>query len=231
VGLLTPSILLVLLIVALLGGLPADSSSNVPAPIPSLTLAGGGEGVPWNLRLVNSTHPLPEGWEPELAVIDPCTGEEFDSRAIGHLNAMLADMEAEGLHPLVCSGYRSYESQEEIFQDNVEEALSQGCTRDEAEQQASLWVMPPGCSEHQSGLAADIVSEDNQRLDDTQENTPEQQWLRANCKDYGFILRYPREKTELTGVNYESWHYRYVGLAAAREIVSQGLCLEEYNAA
>lgn len=232
VGLLTPSVLLVLLIAALLRGLPSESPQNPSgSPLPSLTLADDGESTPWYLRLVNSTHPLPEGWEPDLSIIDAETGEKFDSRAIGYLNAMLADMEAEGLRPLVCSGYRSYESQEEIFQSNVEEALSQGCAREEAEEQASLWVMPPGCSEHQSGLAADIVSEDNQRLDDTQENTPEQQWLHANCQDYGFILRYPRDKTELTGVNYESWHYRYVGLAAAREMASQGLCLEEFGPA
>ena len=90
--------------------------------------------------------------------------------------------------------------------------------------------MPPGCSEHQSGLAADIVSAENQNLDETQEDTPEQAWLHAHCQEYGFILRYPQDKTELTGVNYEPWHYRYVGEEAARDIMSQGLCLEEYAA-
>lgn len=233
VGLLIPMVLLVLLVWALLGDLPEDTPDYDPPPdrpAPSLALAGGdGENTPWNLVLVNSAHPLPEDWAPDLTVIDPYTGEEFDSRAIGELNAMLRDMEAQGLHPLVCSGYRSYESQVDIFQSNVEEALSQGYAQDEAEQQASLWVMPPGCSEHQSGLAADIVSQDNQRLDESQDSTPEQQWLHANCQDYGFILRYPRGKTEFTGVNYEPWHYRYVGKEAAREITAQGICLEEYG--
>lgn len=244
VGLMVPTVLLILLVGAMLGDMPpgerrpssAYAAELFPGPAygeeqaaPSLTLAGEDGDAPWYLRLVNATHPLPDGWDPELTVIDANTGEEFDSRAIEYLNAMLADMEREGLRPLVCSGYRSYGSQVEIFESNVEEALAQGYTREEAEQQAALWVMPPGCSEHQSGLAADIVSEDNQRLDGSQDHTPEQQWLHANCQEYGFILRYPEDKTELTGVNYEPWHYRYVGVDAARAIMGQGLCLEEYS--
>lgn len=237
-GLLIPVALLLALASALLrdasGESPAPSTlSDGPAsPAPSLGIAGGWEeDSPWQLRLVNSAHPLPEDWAPDLTVLDPYTGEEFDSRAVGYLNEMLSAMESEGLQPLVCSGYRSYESQVRIFQDNVEDAIAQGFSQEEAEQQASLWVMPPGCSEHQSGLAADIVSQENQRLDDTQEDTPEQQWLHAHCQDYGFILRYPPDKTDITGVNYEPWHYRYVGADAARAIMAQGICLEEYSPA
>lgn len=231
IGLLIPTALLVALAGVLLQSVPMDASSHFlepdAGPTPSLTVAGGGDD-PWYLRLVNATHPLPEDWDPDLAVIDPYTGEKFDSRAIEYLQAMLSAMESQGMHPLVCSGYRSYQSQVEIYEENIDTALAQGYTREEAEKQASLWVMPPGCSEHQSGLAADIVSEDNQRLDDTQEDTPEQQWLRAHCQEYGFILRYPEDKTSRTGVNYESWHYRYVGEEAARAITAQNLCLEEY---
>ncbi|NBK79822.1 D-alanyl-D-alanine carboxypeptidase family protein [bacterium D16-76] len=237
-GLLIPVALLLALASALLrdasGESPAPStlSDNPASPAPSLGIAGGWEeDSPWQLRLVNSAHPLPEDWAPDLTVLDPYTGEEFDSRAVGYLNEMLSAMESEGLQPLVCSGYRSYESQVRIFQDNVEDAIAQGFSQEEAEQQASLWVMPPGCSEHQSGLAADIVSQENQRLDDTQEDTPEQQWLHAHCQDYGFILRYPPDKTDITGVNYEPWHYRYVGADAARAIMAQGICLEEYSPA
>lgn len=230
-GLLVPAALLVALTAALLQGAPAGQApDSLPEHTPSLTLAGEGQEAPWQLRLVNSTHPLPADWSPDLSVIDPVTGEKFDSRALEYLRAMLDAMEWEGLHPKVCSGYRSYESQVDIFQENVDTALSQGYTQEEAEKQAALWVMPPGCSEHQSGLAADIVSEDNQNLDETQEDTPEQEWLRAHCQEYGFILRYPKDKTELTGVNYESWHYRYVGEEAAREMTARNLCLEEYAA-
>lgn len=235
-GLLIPLALLSILVWTVLRTLPPDGDLAPASTLgtfkrntPSLTLAGDNEETPWYLRLVNSAHPLPEGWDPDLAVIDAWTGEKFDSRALEHLQAMLEAMEEEGMHPLVCSGYRSYESQVKIFRQNVEDALAQGYTCDEAEKQAALWVMPPGCSEHQSALAADIVSEDNQNLDESQDHTPEQQWLHAHCQEYGFILRYPKDKTELTGVNYEPWHYRYVGAEAAADIMAHSLCLEEYT--
>ncbi|MDY3692539.1 MAG: M15 family metallopeptidase [Dysosmobacter sp.] len=101
-------------------------------------------------------------------------------------------------------------------------------TQAEAENQASFWVARPGTSEHQTGLAVDIVDQNYQLLDEKQENKPVQQWLMAHCTEYGFILRYPTGKSEITGIGYEPWHYRYVGLDAAREITEQGLCLEEY---
>ena len=88
--------------------------------------------------------------------------------------------------------------------------------------------MPVGCSEHASGLAVDIVSKDYQILDEKQARTDEILWLQENCSEYGFILRYPKEKEEITKVSYESWHFRYVGTTAAREITEQGLTLEEY---
>ena len=152
-GLLIPVALLLALASALLGDASGESpapstlSDNPASPAPSLGTAGEWEEeAPWQLRLVNSTHPLPEDWAPDLTVLDPYTGEEFDSRAIGYLNEMLSAMESEGLHPLVCSGYRSYESQVRIFQDNVEDAITQGFSQEEAEQQASLWVMPPAAA-------------------------------------------------------------------------------------
>ena len=92
----------------------------------------------------------------------------------------------------------------------------------------SFWVARPGTSEHQTGLAVDIVDQNYQLLDEKQENTPVQQWLMAHCTEYGFILRYPTGKSKITGIGYEPWHYRYVGSDAAREITDQGLCLEEY---
>ena len=88
----------------------------------------------------------------------------------------------------------------------------------------------PGASEHQTGLAVDIVDINYQLLDEGQEDTAVQIWLMAHCAEYGFILRYPTDKSELTGVSYEPWHYRYVGTEAARAIMGGGLCLEEYLA-
>ena len=86
----------------------------------------------------------------------------------------------------------------------------------------------PGTSEHQAGLAVDIVDRSYQVLDHRQETTAVQQWLMAHCAEYGFILRYPSDKSELTGVGYEPWHYRYVGTEAAQAIMERGICLEEY---
>lgn len=109
--------------------------------------------------------------------------------------------------------------------------LSRGYTRNGAEAQAARWVARPGASEHQTGLAVDIVDASYQALDRGQEDTAVQRWLMAHCAEYGFILRYPTGKVERTGVNYEPWHYRYVGVDAARKIMKDGLCLEEYTAA
>lgn len=94
--------------------------------------------------------------------------------------------------------------------------------------EAARWVAPPGTSEHQTGLALDIVSADYQLLDEKQAETPEQQWLMEHCWEYGFVLRYPTDKSAVTGIGYEPWHYRYVGKEAAREMVRRGVCLEEY---
>ena len=104
----------------------------------------------------------------------------------------------------------------------------QGCSREEAEEQAATMVALPGTSEHQLGLAVDIVDSEYQILESSQENTPVQRWLMEHCWEYGFILRYPKEKTQLTGIIYEPWHYRYVGKEAAKEIMNAGICLEEY---
>ena len=106
--------------------------------------------------------------------------------------------------------------------------LDDGITPEEHQALAARWVSRPGTSEHQAGLAVDIVDKSYQLLDEGQEKTEVQKWLMAHCADYGFILRYPTEKSALTGVGYEPWHYRYVGREAAREITEQGLCLEEY---
>ena len=105
---------------------------------------------------------------------------------------------------------------------------AEGLSYEEAYRQAGTVVAYPGTSEHNLGLAADIVAKDYQLLDDKQADTPEAKWLKENCWRYGFILRYPTDKTGETGIIFEPWHYRYVGKEAAREIMEQGICLEEY---
>lgn len=180
----------------------------------------------WNLALVNQSHPITKGYSPVLAEVE--NGHAVDSRICQDLKDMLAAARNEGLHPIICSSYRSEETQTELFQEEVYEKLYQGVSQGEAEKQAAEWVAPPGTSEHQLGLAVDLVSQNHQVLDKAQENTPEQAWLMKNCANYGFILRYPTDKSAITGVGYEPWHYRYVGKEAAKDIMTHRICLEEY---
>lgn len=181
----------------------------------------------WNLILVNRDHPLPEDFQvPEFTQL--INGHAIDKRAYPALQRMMDDCRAAGLEPTICSSYRSREKQEELFQRKVQSCLSQAGSWEEAEEQAAVWVARPGTSEHQAGLAVDIVDKSYQLLDERQEDTAVQKWLMEHCAEYGYILRYPTEKSALTGVGYEPWHYRYVGEEAAREIMSRGLCLEEY---
>ena len=138
------------------------------------------------------------------------------------------DMRAEGLSPLICSSYRTNEKQQTLYSNQVNGYLAQGYSQAKAEEEAGKWVAVPGTSEHQTGLAADIVDMSYQILDEKQEDTPVQKWLMENSWKYGFILRYPSDKSDITGIHYEPWHYRYVGKETAKEIYEKGVCLEEY---
>ena len=115
-----------------------------------------------------------------------------------------------------------------MFDNQVEKWKKQGYSEDEAKIEAGRLVAVPGTSEHQLGLALDIVDISYQILDEKQEDTPAQQWLLENSWKYGFILRYPKDKTDITKISYEPWHYRYVGEKAAKEIFDRKICLEEY---
>lgn len=145
------------------------------------------------------------------------------------LSQMLTDGATEGRQFVVASGYRSRETQKQLLEEDIADSmLKDGLSYEEAYEKETSETMPPGYSEHETGLAVDIVALDYQMLDEQQEWTEENQWLQEHCSEYGFILRYPRGKEEITGVSYESWHFRYVGVEAAREIMEQGITLEEY---
>ena len=180
----------------------------------------------WKLTLVNATHPMAEGYRPQVSEIE--NNYYFDSRAVGELQQMLADGRKQGLDFWICSAYRTMEKQTDLYNNKVSRLQAEGLSYDEAYRQAGTVVAYPGTSEHNLGLAADIVAKDYQLLDDKQAETPEAKWLEENCWRYGFILRYPTDKTGETGIIFEPWHYRYVGKEAAREIMEQGICLEEY---
>ena len=204
--------------------IPAEPAPVVPREVPSQ--APVLQEDDWRLLLVNPWNPLPEDYQVVLTQLK--NGLCVDSRCYPDLQAMMDDCRAAGLSPVVCSAYRTQEKQRQLFQNQVDKLLAQGYTQADAEAEAGTAVAVPGTSEHQLGLAVDIVDVNDQNLDEDQEDTAVQQWLMKHSWEYGFILRYPGDKSEITGIIYEPWHYRYVGREAAEEIHEQGVCLEEY---
>lgn len=181
---------------------------------------------PWNLVLVNYEHPMKEGYVPELKELEP--GYSVDSRIADEARQMLADAKEAGLHIIMCSAYRSVERQKTLFDECMREYIKSGMGHWDAYQETILKIAEPGKSEHALGLALDLISNQYTELDKRQETTKEAKWLAENCHKYGFILRYPPEKTEITGIIYEPWHYRYVGEEHAKKIHELGVTLEEY---
>lgn len=182
----------------------------------------------WNLTLVNPWNPLPENYT--FTVKKLSNGHSVDERCYPDLQEMMDACRSAGLSPVICSSYRTWEKQQDLFRNKIDRLMAQGLSRDDAETEAAKVVAVPGTSEHQSGLALDIVDLNNQNLDTSQESTPVQKWLMEHSWEYGFILRYPSGKSQITGIIYEPWHYRYVGRDAAAEIYELGVCLEEYLA-
>lgn len=182
--------------------------------------------LPWYLVLVNKDHPMEEGYKPELAELMP--NYSVDSRIADAANQMLRDAKAAGMGIDMCSAYRSVERQEQLFNESVQDRLGRGMDYWEAFSDTRLSVAEPGTSEHALGLALDLISNQYTELDHGQEETKEAKWLAQNCHKYGFILRYPPAKTDITGIIYEPWHYRYVGVEDATKIMELGITLEEY---
>ncbi len=182
--------------------------------------------APWNLLLVNPWNPIPK--DHCITLTEVAKGYEVDERCIDALNEMLAACRDAGCQPVIVSAYRTQKKQETLFYNRVNKNVAQGMTWTDAVASASKVSAFPGTSEHQIGLALDIVDSKNYVLNDSQAKTKTQQWLMAHSWEYGFILRYPDDKTDCTGIIYEPWHYRYVGKAAAKAIYHQNLCLEEY---
>lgn len=186
-----------------------------------------GEEDGWMLVLVNETHPLDTSYIPaDLYEVE--SERSVDARIKEPLEEMLTDAEAAGLSMYVASAYRSYEHQRTVFNATMQDWINQGYTPLNAYDETKKSVAVPGTSEHATGLAVDIIASEYEALDDRQGETAEQQWLMEHCWEYGFILRYPPEKAEVTGIIYEPWHYRYVGETAAKEIHEQNITLEEY---
>lgn len=175
----------------------------------------------WNLILVNQDYYIPEDYKVELESFD--NGEAVDYRIYEALQEMFNDAKDDDVYMFVAEGYRTQKEQQELMDEKVEEYQEKFLVEFLAKWQAKRWVAIPGTSEHQLGLAVDI------NADISKSSSQEvYSWLAENAHEYGFIQRYPADKTEITGISYEPWHYRYVGEDVANEIYEEGICLEEY---
>lgn len=206
--------------------LPSDTEAPIPSEveteIPTEVFAETPveEDTSWKLVLVNADHPLPQDFSVDLKAL---RNEQFvDARIYPELQQMFDDARAVGIYPLVNESFRTAARQQQIMDQYIAGFEAQEFSHAEAVQKAKEIVAEPGTSEHQLGLAVDIIAEFDE------DSTATWQWLAENCWRYGFILRYPEDKVEITGISYEPWHFRYVGVDAAKEIMDRGICLEEY---
>lgn len=181
----------------------------------------------WCLILTNAEYPVPEDYAAELKTV-PGTEQSVDERIYEPLMRMLEDMKAQGLSPVVCSGYRTLDKQEKLFNRKVQSYVRRGHTKEESYTLARQTISIPGSGEHCLGLAVDFYTNRYHKLERAFEKTPEGQWLMENAQDYGFIMRYGEDKADITGIEYEPWHYRYVGVEAAKYMKEHNLSLEEF---
>ena len=182
----------------------------------------------WQLLLVNPWNQLPEGYTVELTELR--NGHAVDTRAYPDLQRMMDDCRAAGLEPVICSSYRTLETQQRLYENKIRRLMNEGLSREEATAQAGTVVAVPGTSEHQTGLAIDL-GRAAREIDFIRPDFPEEGAcgrFRRLAPRYGFIQRYHREKESLTGIACEPWHYRYVGTPHALLMEREGLCLEEY---
>lgn len=177
--------------------------------------------------LVNPWNTLPPYLK--LDLVDIGNWQYVDRSCLDALNRMLEACREAGLYPFICSSFRTWEEQEYLMENKIQRLMREEYySREMAEVIARQSVAVPGTSEHQLGLAVDIVADGYYVLDYTQAKTQTQAWLMEHCWEYGFILRYPDGTTDITGIIYEPWHYRYVGTEVSLELRDLGITLEEY---
>ncbi|MEG2429183.1 MAG: M15 family metallopeptidase [Oscillospiraceae bacterium] len=183
----------------------------------------------WNLILLNRDNLLKQDLKFEKKQYD---GQYIDAKVAPYYEKMCADAKADGVDLFLRSGYRNISLQKTYYDSNVNRYLKQGESKQEAIRLTDQYYSRPGGSEHHSGLALDILSKqyhnEIRTLDERFEKTKAFSWLSENAVKYGFILRYPRDKVSLTKINYEPWHYRFVGVDHATYMKKNNLCLEEY---
>jgi len=180
------------------------------------------------LVLVNRDNPLDKTYMPSLRYI--CDGRlEASDTLYDSLVQMLNDAKEQGGYSYwIASAYRSADKQQRLVDEDVNVLMDRGMSYNDALEEVYKETMPAFCSEHQTGLALDILCSGNTNMDISQSNEPGNKWMRANCYKYGFILRYPEGKESITGINFEPWHYRYVGKEAAKFLAKNNITLEEF---
>lgn len=210
---------------------PAPTPNRTPEPTPSPTPAPEPTPTPtpepdipdidissWEYMLANEDNPIGE-YVPELTSLE--NGQNFDTRAVEELQSFIDAARDQGLSVYLSSSYRSYSEQQYLFNRKVAQYNGDEAT-------AATIVARPGTSEHQTGLCCDITDRYYEVKDSSLENTELYKWMYEHCDEYGFILRYPKDKEDVTGIIYEPWHFRYVGKEAAQYIMENGMCLEEF---
>jgi len=180
----------------------------------------------WRLILINKWHPIPDDYEYVLGTI---TGSmQSDARIIDDLLLMMQKAQDDGINLVIISPYRDLDHQELLFTNKINSFIRSGMSYLEAYRFASQTITVPGTSEHQVGLALDITSREYRFLNTGFAETEAGRWLADNSYEFGFILRYPLGKESITGIEFEPWHFRYVGREAAQIIKEEGLALEEF---
>ena len=213
------------------GSVPSSTSQPADSTPPDASSAAPVETIPrdeWYMVLANRSSVLPG----DFTVAETATVGEavVDARIAEALRQMVNDAAAAGVKLKPTNGYRSIARQQELWDARVKTLMEGGLSQADAETKAIDYTSAPGTSDHNTGLGLDIVSEDHPAKDAGFAETAAAQWLAEHAADYGFMLRYPSDKTEATGMDYEPWHYRYVGSEQAHKIKESGLCLEEYLA-
>ena len=184
------------------------------------------DSTDWRFILINKQHPIPENYELNLGRTKDTI--RCDDRIIEDLRLMLQAAQKDGFNLGVQSSYRTFDRQESNFNDRIKYYMKQGLSYMDAYKKTSQVITVPGCSEHEIGLALDITSDTYTQLLQGFAETEEGKWLAEHSHEYGFILRYPSGKEYITGIEYEPWHFRYVGREAAKIMHDENICLEEF---
>lgn len=213
-------LLLILIILFSIVGIKTFSGENISSISDFISVFDEDDSNEWNLILVNSKNRLPKNFDIEFTKLS--NGVLVDGRIYPPLQQMFDDMRNQGVYPVVREGFRTRDAQEKIMETRIERYVAEGYSKSQAKRKAREEVAKPGTSEHELGLAVDINAADASSQEQVYS------WLLKNAYKYGFILRYPDGKEDITGIEYEPWHYRYVGKDAAQKIYTEQITLEEY---